>query len=284
MTIQIVTDSVSDIPQSTSEAYGITVVPAYVNIGDKSYLDGVDLSRREFYEGLPHYSTAPTTAAPAPGTFTEVYDRLAAEGASQILSIHVSSSLSGILNAARLGSEATELVEVELFDSQQLTMGLGLLAITAAEGARAGRSMNEIVATLKEKVERTYVLGLLDTLEYLRRSGRVNWAAFGIGTLLRIKPLLQVYKSDVKMLEKVRTSRRALNRFLELASELGPLENISLLHTHVGRQRLQEFQQQTRFLVPEGIEPLIVELTPALGAHLGPDGLGIACITRNNVA
>jgi DegV family protein with EDD domain len=284
MTIQIVTDSVSDIPQSTSEAYGITVVPAYVNIGDKSYLDGVDLSRREFYEGLPHYSTAPTTAAPAPGTFTEVYDRLAAEGASQILSIHVSSSLSGILNAARLGSEATELVEVELFDSQQLTMGLGLLAITAAEGARAGRSMNEIVATLKEKVERTYVLGLLDTLEYLRRSGRVNWAAFGIGTLLRIKPLLQVYMSDVKMLEKVRTSRRALNRFLELASELGPLENISLLHTHVGRQRLQEFQQQTRFLVPEGIEPLIVELTPALGAHLGPDGLGIACITRNNVA
>ena len=283
MTIRIVTDSVSDIPQATSEAYGITVVPAYVNIGDKSYLDGVELSRREFYEGLPHYSSPPTTAAPAPGSFTEVYDRLAAEGASQILSIHVSSSLSGILNAARLGSEATDSVEVELFDSQQLTMGIGLLAITAAEGARAGRSMNEILAVLKEKVERTYVLGLLDTLEYLRRGGRVNWAAFGIGTLLRIKPLLQVHMGDVKMLEKIRTSKRALNRFLELASELGPLENIALLHTHVGQQRLQEFQQQTRFLVPEGIEPLTVELTPALGAHLGPDGLGIACITRNNV-
>ncbi|HUS94356.1 MAG TPA: DegV family protein [Patescibacteria group bacterium] len=283
MTIRIVTDSVCDIPKATSEAFGITVVPAYVNIGDESYLDGVDLSRRQFYEGLPHYSTAPTTAAPAPGAFTEVYDRLAAEGAGQILSIHVSSSLSGILNAARLGSEATDSVEVQLFDSQQLTMGLGLLAITAAEGAIAGQTMNEIVATLNKRVERTYVIGLLDTLEYLRRSGRVNWATFGLGTLLHIKPLLRVHKSEVTMLEKVRTSKRALIRFLELAGELGPLENIALLHTHVSQQCIQEFQQQTRFLVPEGIEPLIVELTPALGAHLGPNGLGIACITRNNI-
>lgn len=283
MTIRIVTDSVCDIPKATSEAFGITVVPAYVNIGDESYLDGVDLSRRQFYEGLPHYSTAPMTAAPAPGAFTEVYDRLAAEGAGQILSIHVSSSLSGILNAARLGSEATDSVEVQLFDSQQLTMGLGLLAITAAEGAIAGQTMNEIVATLNKRVERTYVIGLLDTLEYLRRSGRVNWATFGLGTLLHIKPLLRVHKSEVTMLEKVRTSKRALIRFLELAGELGPLENIALLHTHVSQQCIQEFQQQTRFLVPEGIEPLIVELTPALGAHLGPNGLGIACITRNNI-
>ncbi len=283
MTIRIVTDSVCDIPKATSEAYGITVVPAYVNIGNESYLDGIDLSRRQFYEGLPHYSSAPTTAAPAPGAFTEAYDRLAAEGASQILSIHVSSSLSGILNAARLGSEATDSVEVQLFDSQQLTMGLGLLAITAAEGAIAGQKMNEIVAALNKRVERTYVIGLLDTLEYLRRGGRVNWATFGLGTLLHIKPLLRVHKGEVKMLEKVRTSKRALIRFLELAGELGPLENIALLHTHVSQQRIQEFQQQTRFLVPEGLEPLIVELTPALGAHLGPDGLGIACITRNNI-
>ena len=100
MTIRIVTDSVCDIPQPTTDMYGIAVVPAYVNIGDQSFLAGVDLSRREFYEGLPHFSSAPTTAAPAPAAFTETYERLAAEGASQILSIHVSSTLSGILNAA----------------------------------------------------------------------------------------------------------------------------------------------------------------------------------------
>ncbi len=279
MTIRIVTDSTSDIPSDIAAQYGITVVPAYVNIGGESYLDGVELSRREFYERLPAYPSPPTTAAPAPGAFTEVFNKLASEGASQILSIHVASTLSSILNAARIGSEATEAVKVTLFDSQQLTMGLGLQAITAAEAVAAGKSMSEIINILAERVKRTYVIGLLDTLEYLRRSGRVSWAQFGIGTLLRIKPLLKVYMGNVEMVEMVRTSKRALSRFLELVTELGPLENVALLHTHASQEQLDVFRQQTQFLIPEGLTPLAVELTPAIGAHLGPGGLGIACVT-----
>ena len=140
-------------------------------------------------------------------------------GFKEILSIHVASTLSGMLNAARLGAQDAAGVKVTLFDSQQLTMGLGLLAISAAKEAAAGRTMTEIIALLDERVKRTYILGVLDTLEYLRRSGRVNWAQFGIGTLLRIKPLLHVHMGQVAMPERVRTSKRALARLLELATD-----------------------------------------------------------------
>ncbi len=279
MAIGIVTDSTSDIPQETAAEYGVVVVPAYVNIGDESYLDGVELTREEFYERLPSYAQPPTTSAPPPGAFSSAYEALAKQGVTQILSIHVASTLSGMLNAARLGAQDVKNVEVTLFDSQQLTMALGLLAISAAKEAAAGRTMAEIVAFLDERVHRTYILGVLDTLEYLRRSGRVNWAQFGIGTLLRIKPLLHVHMGQVEIPERVRTSKRALERLLELAANLGKLEDLALLHTHASDEEIRAFRERTAFLNPEGPPPLAVELTPAIGAHLGPGGLGIACVT-----
>jgi DegV family protein with EDD domain len=254
-------------------------VPAYVNIGDESYLDGVELTRPEFYERLPTYKQAPTTAAPPPGAFKRAYEQLASRGVKEILSIHVASSLSGMLNAARLGAEDTIAAQVTLFDSQQLTMGLGLLVISAAKEAIAGRTIKEIVALLEERVSRTHILAVLDTLEYLRRSGRVNWAQFGIGTLLRIKPLLHVYVGQVEMPERVRTSKRAVARMLELAAALGPLEDLTLLHTHGSDDDIRAFRQQAAFLNPPGPLPLAVEVTPAIGSHLGPGGLGIACVT-----
>lgn len=282
MTIRIVTDSTCDIPKETADEYGIVVVPAYVNLAGRSYLDGVELTREEFYRQLPDFDSPPSTAAPAPGAFTDAYNQLADLGATEVLSIHISSTLSGILNAARLGAEATDALKVTLFDSRQLTMGLGLQVIAAATEITAGRSMAEIVAMLDEQIERTFVIGLLDTLEYLRRSGRVNWAEFGIGTLLKIKPLLRVHSGNVEMLERVRTSRRALDRFLNIVAELGVLERMALLHTHATDEELKIFREKTQFLVPVGETPLAVELTPALGAHLGPKGLGIACIVKND--
>ena len=136
-----------------------------------------------------------------------------------------------------------------------------------------------IVAFLDDRVKRTYILGVLETLEYLRRSGRVNWAQFGIGTLLRVKPLLYVHLGKVEMPERIRTSKRAMARLLELAAELGPLEDLALLHTHGSDEEIQAFREKTSFMNPKGSEPLAVELTPAIGAHLGPGGLGIACVT-----
>ena len=136
MAIRIVTDSTSDIPAETVAKLNITVIPAYINIKDGSFLDGVDITREEFYKQLPLYKSFPTTAAPSPGTFTETYERLAIEGATEILSIHLATSLSGLLNAARVGAEATDAVSVKLFDSQQLTMGLGLQVITRCPSCR----------------------------------------------------------------------------------------------------------------------------------------------------
>jgi DegV family protein with EDD domain len=279
MTIRVVTDSTSDIPAETAAEYEIVVVPAYVTIGETSYLDGIELTRQEFYEQLPTYTQAPTTAAPPPASFKRAYEELAAQGVSEIFSIHVASSLSGMLNAARLGAEDVAGVQVTLFDSQQVTMGLGLLAIYAAKQASAGCTMDQLVALLNERIKRTYILGVLDTLEYLRRSGRVNWAQFGIGTLLRIKPLLHVHMGQVEIPERIRTRKKAMNRMLELATALGPLEDLALLHTHGSDEEIRAFRDMTSFLNPEGPPPLAVELTPAIGTHVGPGGLGIACVT-----
>ena len=135
-------------------------------------------------------------------------------------------------------------------------------------------SIDELVGMLDERVKRTYILGVLDTLEYLRRSGRVNWAQFGIGTLLRIKPLLHVHMGQVEIPERIRTSGRARQRMLELATALGPLEDLE-----TGTVAVVPPGDVTSFLNPEGPPPLAVELTPAIGAHVGPGAVGIACVT-----
>ena len=218
---------------------------------------------------------------PSPGAFTEVYERLAAEGATEILSIHLATSLSGMLNAARSGADATDGVKFTLFDSEQVSMGLGLLAISAAEMAAEGSPMEEIIVKLRHQVKRTYVFALLDTLEYLRRSGRVGWAQFGIGTLLRIKPMIKVYEGEVIMLDKVRTSKRALRQMLKTISELGRLDKAALLHIQ-GGENLKAFGHQAQSLFPGGQISEAVEVTPAIGAHVGPGALGIACIVAES--
>jgi DegV family protein with EDD domain len=277
MTVRVVTDSTCDLPEHLAREAGIIVLPAYINIGDQSYLDGVELTRQTFYEQLPHYAFSPTTAAPAVGAFTEVYERLAAEGATAILSIHVAGSLSGILNAAQAGANATEAVPVELFDSQQLSMGLGLLALTAARAAAAGHTLAEIVSELNQRVRRTRVLAVLDTLEFLRKSGRVSWAEFGLGTLLKIKPLISVQEGEAKSIARIRTHSRAVAELIQLANSLGPMEQLAILHT-AAEEEARQLRQRLSNLFPGDATPEIVEVTPAIGAHIGPKAVGLACI------
>lgn len=277
MTIRIVTDSTSDLPPDLAAAYGIVVLPTYVNVGQESYLDGVDLTRAEFYARLPQFDSPPTTAAPAVGAFSQTYEKLAEEGASEILSIHLAANLSGVLNVARLGAEAASGVEVTLFDSRQITMGLGFLALSAARLAQAGATMAEIVNSLEADTPRTHVFAMLDTLTYLRRSGRVSWPEFGLGTLLRIKPLLQVHEGEVRSLEKVRTLGRALQHLIEHVAALGPLRELALLHT-ANSDGAEMLREEAAPLIPSNYEPVAVEVTPTIGAHVGPGALGFACI------
>jgi DegV family protein with EDD domain len=275
MTIKIVTDSTCDLPEATVAEYGITVVPLYINFGDQSYLDGVELSRQEFYKRLPDCDPLPTTAAPGPEVFRQTYERLADEGASEVLSIHISISLSATVDVARLGAKETGAAPVTVLDSRQLSLGTGFLVLTAAKAAAEGRSMDEIISLLEEQVSRTHVFAALDTLEFLRRSGRMNWAMASLGTVLQIKPLLKMYDGNPTA-ERVRTRNRATKRLINLLSDLVPLEKVALVHTHAP-DRAEALRQQVQHLLPEGEIPS-VDITPVIGAHIGPGAAGFACV------
>lgn len=190
MSIRIVTDSTCDLPAETIARYGIGVVPLYINVGQQSYLDGMDITRQEFYEKLPTFPIHPTTAASSPQRFRALYDALAEEGATQVLSIHVSATLSSVVDTARLAAQETASTQVTVVDSGQLSLGIGFMVETAARMAMVGRSVDEILAALDEQGKRTHVFAALDTLEFLRRSGRMNGFIAGLGTLLQLKPIL----------------------------------------------------------------------------------------------
>ncbi|NJN55128.1 MAG: DegV family protein [Anaerolineae bacterium] len=278
--IKIVTDSAMDVPPDIVDKYNITVIPVYVNIGEKGYLEGVELSRQEFYDNLEQYEPYPTTAAPAPGTFAEVYERLTREGATEILSIHLASALSATYDNARMGADAAEnACPVHIFDSQQITLGGGLLVLTAVEALAAGQSLPEVMQLLAECAPRTRVFGMIDTMESLRRGGRVSWAQFGIGTLLQIKPVMMISAGEVKVIARVRTRKKALPEMLRLVEEFGPFARIAILHVHAPEAAV-ELQQQSAHLFPDGETPIIAEVTPAIGTHLGLGAVGFAAIAR----
>ncbi len=281
MPIKIVTDSACDVPKAIADELDITIVPVYINIGEESYLEGVELTRRTFYAGLSDYERYPTTAAPASGAFTEVYEQLARDGATEVLSLHVASALSATLNAARLGAAAQTAVPVTLFDTQQITMGAGLLIILAAEMAAAGRSMVEIVAALQERVGRAYVFGMLDTLDSLRRSGRVNLMQFGLGTILRIKPVMMIHQGIVSVSAKIRTRKRSIQHALQLVAGLSPFERLAIIHVNAP-ELAERLRQQAAHLFPAGQSALTMEITPAIGIHLGLGAVGFACITKKD--
>ena len=277
MSIKIVTDSTCDLPPSVIEQYGIAVIPLYINVGKESYLDGVDLSREAFYQQLPTYETHPTTAAAGSGLFQQHYERAAEEGATEVLSIHIASSLSATLDVARLAAKQTTSVPVTAFDSKQLSLGTGFLVEQAAKAAAEGRSMNEIVALLEEQISRTYVFAMLDTLEYLRRSGRMNSVLASFATWLKIKPILKMYQGDATS-ERVRTSKKATKRLINLLTDAAPLEKVALLHTNAP-QKAAALRQQVEHLLPEQ-EIMSVNITPVIGAHIGPGAVGFACLSR----
>lgn len=275
MTIRIVTDSTCDLPADIIQEHAIEVVPLYINIGDEGYLDGVELSREDFYRGLPDYKDFPTTAVPGIEAFRKVFERLALEGASEIISIHISKSLSATVDVARSAAKQCKALPVTVLDSDQLSLGTGFLVEAAAKAAGAGKRMQEILAQLQDQIQRTHVFAALDTLEFLKRSGRMSGVMAGIGSLLQIKPLLKMHAGEATS-ERVRTSNGAFSRILELLRERSPLERVALVHTHCA-EKAEALRQAAADLLPEG-ELLSVDITPVIGAHIGPGAAGFACI------
>ena len=276
MSIRIVTDSTCDLPASIVEKHGITVVPLYINHGDTSYIDGVNLTREEIYRLLPSFRPAPSTATPSMDAFAQTWDNLADAGAHAILSIHISEKLSATVNAARVAAEQFTRIPVTVLDSSQLSLGMGFIVEKAAELAALGHKMEDILASLSAMMKRTYVFASLKTLEYLRRSGRMNFALASFGELLQIKPLLHMNQGNPAA-HRVRTQRKATTRMMEWLNEYAPFERLAIVHAGVEHEA-KEMLEHIKHLLPGGDIP-IVQITPALGSHLGIGALGFACVS-----
>ncbi|MEI7989965.1 MAG: DegV family protein [Chloroflexota bacterium] len=279
MNIRIVTDSTCDLPPSITARNNITVIPMYINMGSRGYLDGVDLSRQEFYALLPQTIPSPTTAAPSPEVFRKTYERLAAQGADQILSIHVASSLSSTIEIAQTAAQTFSTIPVTVFDSRQLSLGMGFLVEKAAHMVKANYPLSEILAQLEDQISRTHVFAALETIEYLRRSGRINWALAGLTNFLHIRPIIKMY-SGQPTTERIRTDKGAIRRLIKLLSINAPYEQVALVHSHAP-EKAEILRQQVLNLLPGG-EILSVDITPTIGAHLGTGAVGFACVSINH--
>ena len=274
--IAIVTDSTSDIPDRLAEQFQISIVPNVIVIDGQSVLDGKDISREEYYNRLPTMKVSPTTATSSSGMYQELYEKLFEKGAETILSIHAPRVLSGIFGAASAAAQVFG-DRVRVIDSGQITLGLGYQVLAAAQSALQGASLETILALIESVRQRARVIAMLDTLEYVQRSGRVSWARARIGTLLHLKPFVEVRDGQVLSLGETRTRRRGIEHLRELLYRLGPLERLAILHTNAEDDARQFLSSLTMDVPPD---PLVVNITTVIGTHTGPNGLGFATVIR----
>jgi len=276
--VRVVTDSTADIPPEMAEKLGITVVPSYIAFGSETYQDGVDLTKQQFYDRLNASRVIPTTAAPPIGAYEEVFHRLAKE-TDEIVSLQVVGRLSALYSVALLAaqnvSQATG-IRIEVVDTGQATMGYGWMAVAAAEAAGRGETLDQIVALVEGMKPRARVLAILDTLEYVHRGGRVNWAAAMIGTLLRVKPIIEIRLEQVELVERTRTTERSLERLIERIQLLGRLEQAIVLHTNAP-SLAERLAERLQAIHPEW-EPLIAQAGVTIASHAGPGAVGVALV------
>lgn len=276
MKVAIVTDSTSDISSELASKHDIRVVPAILVMDGRSLEDGGGISREELYRQLPTLKSSPTTAAPSTGTFQNVYADLLKKGADSIISIHVSSILSGMYNTAVVAANAFG-TRVQVIDSCHVTLGLGYQVLAAAEAARSGLPVQEIHKVIEDIRKRTHLVAMLDTLEYIRRSGRVSWARSSLGNLLQIKPFLGLEGGKVIRMGETRTRQKGIQRLHQMLTELGPLQHLAVLHTNAQSDAIQ-FVEHFKALVKN--LPLIINVTSVIGVHVGPNGLGFVAVTE----
>lgn len=274
MKIALVTDSACDIPYEMARNHQINVVPNILVIDGKSVEDNEEFSRQKFYEQLPDMVTFPTTSTASAGRYQAMYQNLIDRGFEQIISIHVSHHLSGIFNAASTAARSFA-GKVHVVDSLQVTLGLGFQVLEVAEAIAEGASLNSVLALLNQIQGRVRLIAMLDTLEYIRRSGRVSWARASLGTLLNLKPFIEVKDGLAISLGEVRTRKKGIARLEKLMQTTRPLKRFALLHTNAedDAQRILE-AYAPRIATP----PLIVNVTTVIGAHVGPKGLGFVAL------
>jgi fatty acid kinase fatty acid binding subunit len=267
-TFAVVTDSTADLPQEWRERYGIEVVPLKVLFGKDTFRDGVDMTNEQFFQRLAASTTLPTTSAPSPGEFAEVYRRLAHDY-DGCISIHIGAQLSATAEAARIGAQSVEGFKVDVIDSQTVSMPVAFLCRVAAES----ESLEAASAAIAQRVPKTRVLALLDTLRYLEMGGRLSRAQAMIGTMLDLKPLLLVANAEIKPVDRVRTRSRAITRMVEYFKGDLPVEHMAVMHAQAADEA-EQIASALRAEFPER-EVTVGQIGCVLGTHTGPKALGI---------
>ena len=278
MKLGIVTDSTCDIPKYLIDQHELEVVPSLLVLDGKEYADGIGISREDFYKRLPALQTQPTTAAPSIGDFAAPYERLLTRGCDHILSIHAAGSLTTIINSARQAAHDFP-DKITIVDSLSRSLGLGFQVIAAAEAAENG--LQAALHAIESTRKRLHVFAALDTMENLKRSGRVPGVVAALGSILSIKPLIELVNAEVKAIGAVRTTKQGNERMLKLLLDGGTLERLAILHTGAeirAKEFLNTVMQQASQAVPRDI--LMVNVTTVIGTHVGPNGLGFASVRK----
>jgi DegV family protein with EDD domain len=279
MTVKIVTDSSCDLPDALVKELGIEVVPLKFRFGDEELVDRVDLSSSEFWARCSTSAELPSTAAPAPGAFEEVFRAAAAGGAEGVVCVNLSSKLSATGEAAQAAARAVaDVVPVKVVDSLSVTLGLGMIAVESARRAAAGAGLDQIVALAEDMARRTKVFGSLDTLEYLKKGGRIGAAQALLGSILSIKPCIEVVDGKVEPGPKQRTRSRSLQWLADQVGGFKGVENLAVLHGDA-----PDVDTLVGLLAPHYPREEIVvgQLGAVVGAHTGPRTIGVAFQTAS---
>ena len=268
MAVRIVTDSTADLPPGVAERLGVTVVPLYVRFGEEVYRDRVDIGEDEFYERLMHDTVHPGTTQPTPQDFAQVYRELSQE-ADGIVSIHISSKLSGTYASALQGRDmADSKCAIEVVDSLWASMGLGFLATDAAAAAGEGKSPQQIAEEAREMIPRIRYMGLFDTLKYLHLGGRIGKAQCLLGSALNVKPMLTLRDGEFHAVGRARTRSRGLNRLCEFVQSAGEISDLVIVHSTTPDDA-ESLRQRLDAVFPKD-RTVIARLGPVLGVHTGP--------------
>lgn len=281
--ISIVTDSSAHLPPVERQKHNIAVVPLKAIFGTTEYRDEIDLTNEQFYTMLPKAKEHPTTSQPSAGDFMQVYQPLLDAG-KEIVSLHLPSKLSGTYASAcaaktELETQFKKALPLSIVDTPWLSMALGLLVIAAAEAAEAGKSRDEVVATINALIPKLNLIFVLDTLEYLRRGGRIGGARAMLGTLLNVKPMLEIRDGQVEPLEQPRSRAKALKRLLEIMEERTDHKpvKVSVLHAQSPANAAElEKEVKARFTCKAFYT---TEIGPVIGVHSGPNAVGLAFYT-----
>jgi DegV family protein with EDD domain len=271
--IRVVTDSACDLPPDMAAELGIDIVPLTIRFGNEELVDRRDLSAKEFWARVAGSPVLPETAAPSPGAFEEAYRKAAADGAEGVVCVTLSGGLSATFQSAQLAAQAVgDVIPVRVVDSRSVTMAEGLMAVAAARAAKQGKGLEDCVGVVEDLVPRTRVYGALDTMENLKKGGRIGAAQAMLGSMLSIKPIIEVLDGKVEAESRQRTRSKSLRYLVEKVRAAGQVDDLAVMHGDA--PDLDELLDLLGAVYPRD-DILVGDIGPVIGTHGGPGVIGV---------